>query len=186
MDKLEALRNHKATKKLLDVARGRFWNVGWLTYLCLFLTALGMMHQCTVLYGKAVEAGHEHKLREEYIKIPQIERFHFAHQILQESRRIASSGVLLTAFRNWWENTLFYSLFSLHQDWRVQIGLLVFVTAVTLGSVYIFFMYRKDIYGIDKGVDMHLSMANLMRQTFPPATPEAPATPLTPPPALVN
>jgi uncharacterized membrane protein YuzA (DUF378 family) len=183
METNAALRRYKAA------VQTKFQTANLLAYSVLVLVGLATIYQLIRLRDVGIETYHDHKLREEFLQLRDIERYHFVQEAVVESHRIVGSGVWTTAFRRWWEGSTLFGLFSL-STWLSQIIFGVLVVGCGLVAVYMFMLGKRDDKAIQAGLELHkeelkLKMERKQRKEvrLSDITMEKPlALPLAPPP----
>jgi len=159
----QALEKSQALKRYRDAASAKLSLANLIFYSIVVIFGLTVVYQLLVLWGVGIDMAHEVSLREEFLNLPNIERYHFVEQAVGESRRIVGTGTMASAFRRWWEDNTAFKLFTLN----TLLSQIVF-GCITVGSallaVYMYMMSKRDQHAIDSGLELHKEKLKLKMQ----------------------
>ncbi len=122
-----------------------------------------VLYEVVVLRDTFLGVAREHELRKEFSEIPNVDRYYFVQEEIQESRQIVDRGIFVSSFRKWWEEGYLYKLVTLDSIYlKVAVFLILCLVVVVFG--YMFFQYKSNTYWFERAIDVRKSEADRMQE----------------------
>jgi len=107
------------------------------------LAVLVIGYQAVRYRDITLQHAREVHLRREFCDIPNVDKFHFVADDIEESRQIVEGGIVLSAFRRWWESTTLYTLFTLDSLYLKLVFFFLITLALILGMYMLYHYYSN-------------------------------------------